>query len=246
LRFRIGTAAWGNPPGERTRRGPVSHLVHYAKSFNAVEINSSFYRPHLPATYERWRAGTPWDFRFSVKMPRTITHDAGLRRCQTELRRFLDEISALRSKLRVILVQLPASLEFEARVAARFFGTLAAQSAVRVACEPRHPDWFGVRADEFLRRHGVARVAADPCAHSGGNLPGGSQSLVYHRLHGSPRMYYSRYSKDFLSGLAGRIREPRSATDETWCIFDNTARHEAWPNARELRRMLSKPRRRLT
>jgi uncharacterized protein YecE (DUF72 family) len=238
LRFRIGTAAWGNPPSERARRGAVSHLAHYAKSFNAVEINSSFYRSHLPATYERWRASTPSDFRFSVKMPRTITHEAGLRRCQTELRQFLEEISGLRSKLRVILVQLPASLEFEARVAAKFFGSIAAHSAARVACEPRHPSWFEVRADDLLLRHGIARVAADPRAHSGGNLPGGSQSLVYYRLHGSPRMYYSPYSGHFLSRLAALLREPRSATNETWCIFDNTARHEAWPNARELRRLL--------
>ena len=49
-----------------------SHLARYAQVFNAVEINSSFYRPHLPATYRRWSATVPKTFRFAVKMPRSI------------------------------------------------------------------------------------------------------------------------------------------------------------------------------
>src|SRR5579872_3518883 len=107
MRIRIGTAGWGNPPEERARRGRVSHLAHYAKAFDAVEINSSFYRSHSTATYERWRATTPRSFRFSVKLPRAITHESGLRRYQSELRQFLDETAGLRSKLWIILVQLP-------------------------------------------------------------------------------------------------------------------------------------------
>jgi uncharacterized protein YecE (DUF72 family) len=234
VRVHVGTAAWANPPRERVQRGSVSHLAHYSKSFNAVEINSSFYRSHRRETYERWRDITPADFRFSAKMPRSVTHECALRRCRSELRQFLDEISGLGRKLGVILVQLPASLAFEASVSKRFFELLATHSSVRIACEPRHSSWFSARASDLMQRHGVARVAADPSTNPGGSLPGGSCRLVYYRLHGSPKLYYSAYSADFLSRLAAQIRGSRSITDDVWCIFDNTARHEAWPNAQQL------------
>jgi uncharacterized protein YecE (DUF72 family) len=234
----VGTAAWANPPSERPQRGSVSHLVHYSKSFNAVEINSSFYRSHRRETYERWRDITPANFHFSVKMPRSITHECALRRCRSELRQFLGEVSGLGRKLGVILVQLPASLALEPRVAGRFLDSLAAHSSVRVACEPRHASWFGERASDLLQRHGVARVAADPTKTPGGNLPGGSPNLVYYRLHGSPRMYYSAYSADFLSRLAAQVHGLSSNPEEVWCIFDNTARHEAWPNAQQFLKLL--------
>jgi uncharacterized protein YecE (DUF72 family) len=233
-RVHVGTAAWANPPRERLQRGAASHLVHYSKSFNAVEINSSFYRSHRRATYERWRDITPSLFRFSVKMPRSVTHECALRRCRPEVRQFLDEVSGLGRKLGVILVQLPASLAFETRIAGRFLESLAAQSSARIACEPRHPSWFNSRAGDLLRRHDIARVAADPSANDNGSLPGGSLNLLYYRLHGSPKMYYSAYSAEFLSRLAARIRESNSIAKDVWCIFDNTARHEAWPNAQQL------------
>jgi len=135
-------------------------------SFNAVEINSSFYRSHRCATYERWRDITPANFRFSAKMPRSVTHECALRRCRSELRKFIDEISGLGRKLSVILVQLLPVWHLSPRLG-HFFELLAAHSSVRLACEPRHPSWFSARASDFLQRHGIARVAADPSKNPG-------------------------------------------------------------------------------
>jgi uncharacterized protein YecE (DUF72 family) len=182
---------------------------------------------------------TPTNFRFSAKMPQSVTHECALRRYQPELRQFLDEISGLGRKLSVILVQLPASLPFESRVAKRFFESLAAHSSVRVACEPRHASWFNARASDLLERYGIARVAADPTANPGGDEPGGACQLIYYRLHGSPRIYYSAYSVDFLSRLATKIHESSAITKDVWCVFDNTALYEAWPNAQQLLKLLS-------
>ena len=53
---------------------PGSRLQRYASRFNAVEINSSFYRPHRPETYARWAASVPEHFRFAVKVPKVISH----------------------------------------------------------------------------------------------------------------------------------------------------------------------------
>lgn len=237
-KIRIGTAGWANPPGERQhRKAAHSHLDHYARRFNAVEINSTFYRSHRAATYQCWRDSTPDDFAFAVKMSRTITHESGLHDCRRELRNFLHEVSALGAKLRVILIQLPPGLAFETRAATRFFASIPSKLPYELACEPRHSSWFSPAVDDFLRRRGVSRVAADPTRDPGGMRPGGRRRLAYYRLHGSPRIYYSAYETSFLTDLAGQIRTGGARVRETWCIFENTARYEAWNDARRLQRM---------
>jgi uncharacterized protein YecE (DUF72 family) len=94
--FRIGTAGW-NVPSLYLDRVPSggSHLERYARHLNAVEINSSFYRPHRRTTYQRWAQSVPADFRFSVKLPKAITHQAGLVDCGGLLDRFVDEVTGL-------------------------------------------------------------------------------------------------------------------------------------------------------
>src|SRR5579863_8468403 len=102
-RFRIGTAGWANPPRESAKRPEaLSHLGYYANSFNFVEINSSFYRSHRLSTYERWAEQTPEDFRFAVRMTRSVTHEFALRHCRKELRQFSEEVHGLGQKLEVI------------------------------------------------------------------------------------------------------------------------------------------------
>jgi uncharacterized protein YecE (DUF72 family) len=242
----VGTAAWANPPAEgRNRAEDQSHLDYYAAHFNAVEINSAFYRSHKRATYERWRDSTPSGFRFCVKVPRSVTHESALRHCVPDLRKFLDEIGGLAEKLGVVLVQTPASVVFEARVAASFFRGLAAAIPCPVACEPRHASWFSPKANDTLRRYGISRVAADPAKIPGGDEPAGAERLIYYRLHGSPRMYYSAYSVEFVQDLAVKIAASTSKSRDVWCIFDNTARHESWQNALQLQRLLADPARQI-
>jgi uncharacterized protein YecE (DUF72 family) len=236
----VGTAGWANPPLEREQRASgQSHLQHYATLFNAVEINSSFYRSHERSTYERWSASTPAGFGFSVKAPRSVTHDSGLRRCRSELDQFLQEIAGLGRKLRVVLVQTPASLEYDPRTAVRFFKSLIAGCSAQIAFEPRHASWFTPRVQSKLRRIGVYRVVADPAKFAGAGRPPDAGRLIYYRLHGSPRMYSSAYTPEYLTELSNEFRALRAPAQEVWCLFDNTARHESWGNARYLRGLLN-------
>src|SRR3712207_7960 len=112
--IRIGTAGWSIPK-EHAAPFPAlgSHLERYAAVFNAVEINSSFYRPHRPATYERWAASVPQHFRFAVKVPKAVTHERRLKGAGDLLERFLAEVAGLGPKLGPLLVQLPPSLAYE-------------------------------------------------------------------------------------------------------------------------------------
>ncbi|HEX8274608.1 MAG TPA: DUF72 domain-containing protein [Longimicrobiaceae bacterium] len=229
---RIGTAGW-SLPREAQPHFPAegTHLERYGGRFPAVEINTSFYRPHRPATYARWAASVPAGFRFSVKLPKAITHGLRLRGAADALDAFLAEAGALGDRLGCVLVQLPPSLELDADAAGAFFAELRARTDVDTACEPRHASWFTAEADALLAGAGVARVAADPARVPEAGEPGGAPDPVYYRLHGSPRVYYSAYDAAYLDALATRLREHAAAGRRAWCVFDNTASGAAASNA---------------
>ncbi|HEX2529457.1 MAG TPA: DUF72 domain-containing protein [Geminicoccus sp.] len=217
----VGTAGWTIPkPHASVFPADGSHLERYARLLPCVEINSSFYRPHRPSTYERWAASVPPGFRFAVKLPREISHTRRLVDAREPLDRFLAEAGALGDKLGLILVQLPPSLRFDHAPAASFFDLLRTRFGGNVVCEPRHPSWFTRPVDQMLHQFRIARVAADPAPVPAAASPGGWEGIVYRRLHGSPEIYYSPYPDDVLDRTA---REMASAASESWCIFDNTA-----------------------
>ena len=244
--MRIGTAGWtiardaaeGFP-------GEGRHLQRYARVLDCAEINSSFHRGHRVEVYRRWAEQTPPGFRFAVKLPRTITHEGRLRRAREPLQRFLDEATGLGDRLAVLLVQLPPSFAFEAPVARRFFALLDELHGGAVVCEPRHPSWFTPGADRTLVAARVGRVGADPARVPEASRPGGwlgpegdgRGAVVYHRWHGAPRMYWSRYEPAWIEARAEEVsRWPTEA--DCWCVFDNTAGGGAISNALELREAL--------
>lgn len=231
----VGCAGWSLPRQEQHRFAPgESHLQRYASRFAATEINSTFHRTHQARIYERWANAVPADFRFCVKLPKTITHEHRLVNSEALLRQFLEEASPLGAKLACLLVQLPPSLAFDSGVAAGFLEMLRKHWPARAAVEPRHASWFAPGADKLMRELEIARVLADPVRHDSGRTPGGWPGFVYVRLHGSPRMYYSAYERSVIEALAKRLRLAQAECGEAWCMFDNTASGAAVTNALEL------------
>lgn len=225
---RIGTAGWSAP---KAAKGEGSHLYRYSRALSCVEINSTFYRAHRAPTWARWAAETPPDFRFSIKAPKTVTHEAKL--CNTEalLRDFFEQIEPIREKAGPVLFQLAPSLVFDLALAQDFLVLLRELYNGEAVLEPRHATWFGDSANDLLKREKIARVAADPPKGAPQAAePGGDADLAYYRLHGSPRIYYSNYENEFLAALAARIQGCSNA----WIIFDNTALSHAYSNALSL------------
>jgi uncharacterized protein YecE (DUF72 family) len=220
----VGTAGWAirSEHGALYDSG-ISHLARYATRFSAVEINSSFYRPHRPATYARWALSVPEHFRFAVKAPRSITHEKKLKACEDAWTAFAAEIAGLGEKLGVVLVQLPPKLGFDPPTAQAFFAMVRQHFEGFIACEPRHASWFTLEADALLIAHRIGRVAADPAFIPESGKCGGWPGLAYWRLHGSPRMYYSAYAPERLTNYARDMRQAADAGAQAWCIFDNTA-----------------------
>lgn len=232
----IGTAGWSIPAADREAfQADGAALERYATRFAGAEINSSFHRPHRASTWERWGASVPDRFRFSVKLPKTITHQHKLVGAEALLEAHLRDAALLGSRLAVHLVQLPPSLAFDAAAAASFFELLLSSTPVAIACEPRHPSWFEPEADALMERCRVARVAADPARVPLAAEPGGWRGLTYLRLHGSPVMYRSSYRDGRLQAYAGALR---AAPGAAWCIFDNTASSAAVGDALALAALL--------
>jgi uncharacterized protein YecE (DUF72 family) len=237
--LRIGTAGWSIPRAAAERFPPAgTHLQRYSRRLRCAEIYSSFHRPHTAATYAKWRASTPPDFRFSVKMPRTITHDLKLRDAREPFVAFLAQTDGLAEKRGPILVQLPPSLSFDAPAVTAFLDLVRQAYQGPMACEPRHATWFSPAAASVLNRYEIARVAADPAPVPEGAVPAGWPRLAYFRLHGSPRKYWSRYDPNAIASLAADLRSV-AAAEERWCVFDNTASGAAIENAWELRQQLA-------
>jgi uncharacterized protein YecE (DUF72 family) len=231
-RIRIGTAGWSIPVQHAAEYpGTGSHLDRYARHFTAVEINSSFYRPHRLGTYARWAASVPDDFRFAVKLPRDITHTSRLVGAAPLLDAFLPAVRMLADRLGPLLVQLPPSLTYDEAVVQAFFAALRDRHAGLTVCEPRHPTWFTGAADALLAKFQVARVAADPAVRPEAAQPGGWRGFTYHRLHGAPDIYYSPYPAEALQSIAAQLRLEMAGAVEAWCIFDNTARGAAIADA---------------
>lgn len=232
---KVGTAGWAIP-----RRyadlfpGRGSSLERYATRFNGVEINSTFYRRHRPSTYERWASSVPDAFRFSVKLPRAITHERGLVAVETLLDEFLEDTLRLGRKLGPILVQLPPRLAFDPKTAAGFLSDMRHRFQGAIVIEPRHSSWFDGEPTALMISQRMHRVAADPqpAATVGAGKPAADPSLSYYRLHGSPRIYYSAYGDEQLMSIAASISESRSL--EAWCILDNTASGAAIGDAANL------------
>jgi uncharacterized protein YecE (DUF72 family) len=228
----IGTAGWSLPSNFKARFPQQgANLERYATRFIAAEINSSFYRPHRRTTYERWAAAVPTGFRFAVKVPKTITHQRKLAYCIDLVDPFAEEIDGLGGKLGAVLVQLPPSLALDMTTAGPTFSAMRQAFAAPLICEPRHASWFSADANSFLTEHEVARVAADPPLFDMAGVPGGWPDIAYHRLHGSPRVYYSNYDRTALDGISDAIDTDLAEGRTSWCIFDNTASGAAIGNA---------------
>ena len=240
-RLFIGTAGWSLSRAVQPRfPGEGTHLERYARVLPAAEINASFYRPLRPELYARWAASVPPDFRFAVKVPKTITHERRLLDCEEPLAGFLDQVQALGEKLGCLLVQLPPSFAWDASLAGAFLAVLRALHDGPVALEPRHATWFTPAADALLREYDVTRVAADPACVPQAAEPGGAPGVAYWRLHGSPRVYWSAYDDAYLSALAAHVAGAAARAAAVWCIFDNTASGVAAPNALDLMQRLTR------
>ncbi len=139
----------------------------------------------------------------------------------------------LGERLGCVLIQLPPGAAFDRAVAMKAFAALRRTFPCMLACEARHASWFEKEATELLGAFGVTRVIADPAKGQAGEHVPTTQDC-YYRLHGTPRIYYSSYTDDYLAVLAAEARQKACENRQTWIVFDNTASGAAMANALQL------------
>ena len=162
-RYRVGTsgynyAEWkgGFYPEKIADR---AMLPYYAARLPTVEINYTFHRMPTAGLLQGWSEATPAGFRFTLKAPRRITHDARLRDCEPATRAFCEAAAALGDKLAALLFQLPPWLRKDLDLLDRFIDTLP--DGTRAAFEFRHASWHDPAVFDRLTRRGMALCVAD-------------------------------------------------------------------------------------
>lgn len=220
----IATAAWSVPKTVADRFAPEgSGLSRYASVFNGVEINSTFYRRHKPSTFARWAESVPDGFRFSVKIPKEITHTRAMKDIGELFDIFLNDISPLGEKRGPLLCQLPPSLVFDADKMETAFHTMRNADRQPIVIEVRHKSWASDEATVLLKKYAMDRVLADPALVW--VVEDFTDPPRYVRLHGKPKIYYSSYTDEEIRSFS-KLLAP-----DSWCVFDNTASGAAIENA---------------
>ena len=228
----IGTSGWAYPGWRRHlyADAPVRRWLEIAsRTFSALEINGSFYTQIKPATYERWRAETPAEFRFALKGHRFVTHYKRLRDCEPSIALLRDQATGLGDKLAAVVWQLPSNFVANADRLAGFVRALAAWPI-------RHASWFTAETVDQLRAANIAVCLSDapdfPLWHEV------TADFVYVRLHGHTRKYASSYSPRSLAGWARSTERWLAEGRDVHVYFDNDAEGHAVRNALDLRALL--------
>lgn len=167
-RIRLGCPVWGRKDwvDELFRPGTpqTGYLAEYAKVFNAVEGNTTFYATPSPEIVQRWRDATPPSFRFCFKLPKTVTHDRQLTNARREAEGFVARMAPLGERLGPFMIQLPPHFgPRQLPTLEDFLGALPAE--FQYAVEVRHPALFDGAAceelDAVLGEQGVDRIILD-------------------------------------------------------------------------------------
>ncbi len=168
--IRVGTSAFTAAGWERAfypaGMRPAEYLTYYATKFSTVEVDSTFYRTPALSTVKGWYAKTPSNFVFAVKVPQEITHEKALVDCDSDLKHFLETVSALQEKLGPILFQFGyfnrSVFKSQAEFLARLKPFLAKLPAgYKFAVEIRNKNWLDGRFADALRERGVAMALID-------------------------------------------------------------------------------------
>jgi uncharacterized protein YecE (DUF72 family) len=139
---------------------PKDYLAYYARQFNTVEVDSTFYRIPTPPTVTNWKQQTPDGFMFSLKFPQMITHVKMLRDCEYETSVFLDRVSLLGEKLGVLLLQFPPNFGVDHLSDLEvFLQELPRQH--RYVVEVRNKGWLKQEFYSLLMANGIALAWAD-------------------------------------------------------------------------------------
>ncbi len=255
--YRIGTSGYSYQDWKKIfYPGIISSslfLKFYAKYFDSVEIDSTYYRIPPPAVFEQIAKKVPATFKFSVKTPSTFTHERG--RYSETVEQFRQSISPLVKKglLGCILAQFPFSfrpstpnLEHIARIGNDL------HDMAPLCVEFRHIAWQRDDVYSFLKEQGIGYVNVDLPDLEGLPKPSSviTSDLGYIRFHGrvsydmwwnppqSHERYNYEYTKEELQEWVPKVEAIAKGTKTLYFMFNNHYGAKSVRAAIEMKRLL--------
>jgi uncharacterized protein YecE (DUF72 family) len=235
-------------------------LKFYAKYFNTVEVNTSFYHFTKKSTFEKWITQINADyadltqtmqknisaksasssaksalFLFSIKLHRLFTHFRKLKLNKDDkriLKETIESYKVLGKNLGPILIQLPPSLKKDLKVLEKFLKNF---ENLKLAIEFRHKSWLDKETYNFLKKKKVAFVISDSPRWPTDIVK--TADFVYIRFHGKPRLFASKYEKEELQRYAKEIKKLKPKI--LFAYFNNDAEGYAVEDALEFKKILS-------
>jgi uncharacterized protein YecE (DUF72 family) len=207
---------------------------HYARVFDTVEINNSFYRWPSPETFEKWREQAPRGFVYAVKASRFLTHMKKLKDPEEPIERTFDNVAHLGRHLGPVLYQLPPRWGLNLERLERFLVGLPRRRVH--AIEFREPSWYVESVFDLLRRSRVALCLHDMQGSSTGKMEVGP--FIYVRFHFGTQKYGGRYHDARLEEWAEWLAEQARAGRQVFAYFNNDTGGHAPRDAVRLRSMI--------
>lgn len=238
----LGTCGWSYQEwvGLFYPNNRVAKLPFYAKVFDTVEVDSSFYRMPTKAMVRGWAKATGPSFKFSLKVPKTITHDKRLQDAEDELRSFLDVVKPLEDagKLGCLLVQLAPSFSYDEVGRLESFLEILPTRA-QFAVEFRHESWDRKETWALLKKYNVANTVTESPIAFLSKVAVTSSTHAYVRWHGRGKSiwYDYTYSKEELEPWVSKLQEIESKAPVTYAYFNNHYSAGAPRNALEFLQM---------
>jgi uncharacterized protein YecE (DUF72 family) len=238
-RLFVGTSGWNYPHWQDIfyPKGlkQSSWLEYYAKFFNVVELNVTFYRLVQKKTFQNWYKRTPEDFYFVAKGSRFITHIKKLKAAEESLGLFMDNVIELKEKLAAILWQLPPSFKKDLKRLESFLKLLK-NSKIRQVFEFRHRSWFDKEVYDLLRQYNFCLGIADsdqwPC------IKEVTTDFIYLRFHGRDGLYSGNYADKELKEWTAFAKQFEGK--DIFTFFNNDAYGYALKNALKFRELLER------
>lgn len=216
----------------------VAKLPFYARIFNSVEVDSSFYGAPSRSMVAGWIRATGPDFKFSLKIPKTITHDKRLVGVEKEFLDFMDLVQPFTAvgKLGCLLVQLPPDFKFEQKDHVESFLNMLPED-IHFAIEFRNKSWNRKETWSLLRKYNVANTVTDSPIEFLSEPVVTSTTHSYVRWHGRVRWYDYTYSEQELRLWLVKLKEIEAKVPVVYAYFNNPYRASAPTNLLQLLEM---------
>jgi len=242
--FRIGCSGWSYKdwvgPFYPSNTEAKDYLKLYSRTFDCVEIDSSFYRIPSPVMVSQWKSSTPDGFTFCPKLTKKITHENKLENFESTLLYFYSVMSKLGNKLGPIVVQLPPSVKVEKHKAAmeRFVSSL--EPKFKHAIEFRHKSWFTPETYKLLEKNNVAMAwSINQYLET---PPEVTADFVYLRMVGTREITQftgiQKEMRDEMEHWAKELREKRASIKDSFVFFNNHFAGFGPESVNEFRRLL--------